>query len=1096
SCIVTRVILNVSIALTVQCFKPDGSVYNKTICSMMPSNLAKLEILKDLFRETNTSTPHSVEMFHNNMSTTDPLETTPVMVLLEQLDKNPDNITDTDNEDVYLDQDKNKFKFRMQSPRMEESTDVRFYTTMKNESFEDDMAEVEQIHQITTKELEIELKNDDKSSFKTDSGDLCKTADNSNTTQDKNSILAENVYSNLNTEDKPESESKEKFNPTSDMINATMNIAIHQGSDETNDIMKIATQARSDELSTTTLSFHDQVALSLERYMKMIDENEDLGSYSKGDNNSTDFKNNTNLLRLSEELADYKNFLADLKHNKEYNATEGSENNIFENETHSTENFKNQFEKENERKNEKSDIISLEVKTEKEDGKSDNSLTDQYKTENNVMNHSRHLNPQDLTTRPYDGHNRIEKRSIPNTNSEFHEIDDHKTRLGKDCNDKTVSMSKDEKSQEEDKPILPGADRFWDFFQTSPVVVILNSTTIYEKAGLYNPEMKDYEKEHYDKVVKSLKEKQEIQCYEGTEDIKNHERLASVEHRKQITSVEHNKQHTSVEHNKQYTSVEYHKQQFSLEHHKQDNSIEYHKHHASIERKAKQNTIDTEQSKTLQNYGSGEIENLMGTLVNKSSLEKDIAYNLMDESKTKTTVDPRKRLSPEKYAEFSELKKSLDLQYKDLKEHMNKTDRHIERLFIEMRNLKEEKMLNDYFQENEHLFTHYSTPENYSNTIERCNIITEPYVNLSSSVNASDFMPDKMNERSSEEAGDGHQFECLDKFDEKHFSVTPDPEEEKERAEMEEHLRRLLVTTTMNTNDEMYKISRNTEKYDYESLERYDKKKFQEMLKMELEQKDGPLVNISKDHIEHIHANLMKRLYKTRPSSVQRTTIKPKTETPKLWFEESVFDQNDPKIVYAKYLHNIRNLTVRLNMEVGKKYIKNITYFNKEDRRYAHQYKSTTECRRFSHIIPFWLTQPKEIEDVFKGNTKIFREYIQYILDKHNFTELPVNGRFAFMRKYINKLNNPLIFNRITIFPTAYITTDHVLSLKDQIKHFKGHLKSKIHKTYKQVKHFLFNSSLDEAHDPVPITNTETIPDEVIINITTPPAVGPYYDYY
>uniref|UniRef100_A0A8D8WU95 Uncharacterized protein n=2 Tax=Cacopsylla melanoneura TaxID=428564 RepID=A0A8D8WU95_9HEMI len=909
------------------------------------------------------------------------------------------------------------------------------------------MADVEPLDKITTKKLKIELRNYDKSSFKT-SSESRENAENSNLRKDQNSNLDEAVHSNLTSNTEQQSKSEEKVNPTSDMFN---------------DTMKIVPRERSEELMTTVLSFHDQIALSLERHMKMIDENEDLGSYSKDDHNNTDFKNNTKQFRLSEELADYKNFLAYLKHSDDYNATEGlvPKNNIFENETNSTESSRNQFENEKEIETAKFYNASLELKNEREDDKCDNSLTDQYKTDHNIMNHSRHLNPQDLTTRPYDVHNRIEKRSVPNMNSEFHEIDDHKTRtemLG--SSNKTLSMSREEKNHQDEKPILPGADKFWDFFITSPVAVILNSTTIYEKAGLYNPEMKDYEKEYYDKVVKTLREKQGIQDHEERKDNEHHEEDASVEQHDRYRSVEHSKQLNSVE------------------------------------RETKQNTIHTEQGKTFQNYGSDEIGNLLGPLVNRSSLQKDIDYNLMEKSKEeRVTIDPKERLSPEKYAEFLELKKSLDLQYKDLKEHMNKTDRHIERIFIEMRNLKEEKMLNDYFEHNELLFTHYSTPHNYSNTVDVFNIATEPYVNPFSWENASDFMPDKINERSTEEVGDGHQFEDLENFNDKHFSVTPDPENEKERAEMEEHLRRLLMTT-MNTNGEMYKITSNTEKYDYESLERYDKKKYQEVLKMELEQKDGLIGNISKDHIEHIHANLMKRLNKTRPSNVQRTTIKPNTVTPKLWFEESVFDQNDPKIVYAKYLHNVRNMTVRLNMEVGKKYIKNITYFNKEDRRYAHQYKSTTECRRFSHIIPFWLTQPKEIEDVFKGNTKIFREYIQYILDKHNFTELPVNGRFAFVRKYINKLNNPLIFNRITIFPTAYITTDHVLSLKDQMKHFKGHLKSKIHKAYKHVKHFLFNSSLDEAHDHVPIIKTDTIPDEVIINITTPPAVGPYYDYY
>lgn len=92
SCYLTRVILNVSVALTVTCYKPDGSVYNKTVCSLLPSNMAKLEILKDMFREKNMSIP-------------DNLVTTPVLLL------EPDTAED----DFYVDNENWKIKANKKS---------------------------------------------------------------------------------------------------------------------------------------------------------------------------------------------------------------------------------------------------------------------------------------------------------------------------------------------------------------------------------------------------------------------------------------------------------------------------------------------------------------------------------------------------------------------------------------------------------------------------------------------------------------------------------------------------------------------------------------------------------------------------------------------------------------------------------------------------------------------------------------------------------------------------------------------------------------------------------------------------------------------
>lgn len=502
--------------------------------------------------------------------------------------------------------------------------------------------------------------------------------------------------------------------------------------------------------------------------------------------------------------------------------------------------------------------------------------------------------------------------------------------------------------------------------------------------------------------------------------------------------------------------------------------------------------LHTEQTKSHKFAYSKELAELMGHIENPTSLEIGIAKKLLEKNKGSTTLDPREKLSPEKYAHYIQLKQSLDEQYNEIRGHMNKTNQDIQRLFIEMRNLREEKALNDYFEDNEKYYSHLSTPANYTESILFLEgSLTTPPMNYFEWENASDFMPDETN-APDEKNENVLKHELLE--DLSSFVIQTEPPDEHFDAHLQE-LYHITTPSTTTISDMHYNpTSKNTEKYDYESLERYDKKNYKKIHEMEMKEDGAILPNISASHLELVHANIMSRLNKSaNTQKIHKSSVKIITTTPKLWFEESVFDQNDPKILYAKYLHNVRNMTVRLNMEVGKKQIRNITFFKEEERRYAHQFKTTTECRRFSHIIPFWLTQPKEIEEVFQGNTKIFREYIQYILDKHNFTELPVHGRFAFVRNYINKLNNPLILNRITIFPTAYATTDHVLTLKEQFKQFKGHVKSKVHRAYKHMKHFLFNSSLDEVHDPVTIGRTDAIPDEVIINITTQPPLGDYY---
>lgn len=634
-----------------------------------------------------------------------------------------------------------------------------------------------------------------------------------------------------------------------------------------------------------------------------------------------------------------------------------------------------------------------------------------------------------VTTKLSEHTNRIEKRSIPNTNSGSRESQQRMTT--KKFKENETSLEQSDGSEEHGNPAFPGPDNFWNVFVTSPVAVILNST---DKYGLLSTT--DYEKAYYDDLVKKLKEKRAA--------------------------------HSQVEH--------------------------------ALNDQAEQTKLYTEHSTGKTNFKSDELEDMLGQLTN-SSEEKAVAQNMLEKMKQKPAPkDLKERLSPEKYHEYMELKKSLDEQYKDIMAHMNRTDREIKKLYMEMRNLREEKELHDYFEQNEDKFTKHSTPKNY--TEEDILFLTTPdptfkLVNQWEWENASKIIPPELelnpkHARDDEEDSDMKNYDELDRMNK--FILNTDPESNSE----DEELIKLFRTNDTNINKpELHATQRNKKPLDYESLEKYDKKKYKEIREMEL--KLHTLIpNMSRAHLDSVHAKIMSHLNRTRIGDRPRITMKTTTVTEKLWFEESVFDQNDPKILYAKYLHNIRNMTVRLNMEVGNKQIRNITSFNLEDRRYAHQYKSTTECRRFSHIIPFWLTQPKEIEEVFKGNTKIFREYIQYILDKHNYTELPVNGRFAFVRKYINKLNNPLIFNRITIFPTAYITTDHVLTLKEQFQQFKGSLKSKLHKAYKHMKHFIFNTSTDEIHDPVPFhtPQTEAIPDEVIINITTQPPMGPYYDYY
>lgn len=808
------------------------------------------------------------------------------------------------------------------------------------------------------------------------------------------------------------------------------------------------------ESTKPELSLHDQLAISLERQMQIIEAQEDTAKArmsaqttlqevftTRGEtlyDNITHpvvkqisefaykYKDDTKVRSLSEELAEHDRIVEDMQQIVDQNSTEAAAEINLENRTFNTDNIRYQWERK---------------ASGQEEDLTTRSLADQMEYIHHCMNQQKYLHDGDFTTTPNDEPNRtnrIEKRSIPNTNPELHE-DGQKVTTGDRTSDiEELSEHKNE-SIEYLKNIFPGVNKFWEVFVTSPVEVILNSTDVYGQE-VYMSTMQDYEKAYYEKLVKSLKE--------------NHQT---------------------------------HEPSFASD--SSDDTDEERESHT------KKTRSHTEQIITEKYDISKELSEMLGHFENPTSLEKNVARKLLEKKKKgPTTRDPKDSLSPEKYARFMELKKSLDEQYKDIIKHMNQTDQDVQRLFFEMRNLKEEKAINDYYEQNEQHYSHFFTPANYTETL--LYLDGEPFIptdNPFSSENASDIMPDGIvtpHHEGREDSVLSHQ--VLD--DTNDFIIKTAPQEE-----FNSRLREIYYGTVQTKGTEFnfhIDTTKNTEKINYESLERYDKKRFRENLKMEVKEDVTIIPNINDEHLKFVHENLLKRLNKTKSSESRRTPTTANTESPKPWFEESVFDRNDPKILYAKYLHNVRNMSVKLNMEVGKKHIKNITHFNQEDRLYAHQYKTTTECRRFSHIIPFWLTQPKEIEEVFKGNTKIFREYIQYILDKHNFTELPVHGRFAFLRRYINKLNNPLIFNRITIFPTAYVTTDHVLSLKEQILHFKGHMKSKIHKAYKHVKHFLFNSSLDEAHDPAVITNTEPIPEEVIINITTPPPMGPYYDYY
>lgn len=801
------------------------------------------------------------------------------------------------------------------------------------------------------------------------------------------------------------------------------------------------------ESTKRKLSLHDQLAISLERQMQIIEAQEEAAKAKMSeqttpleiytsmgaivyDGNATHplekqisefahrYKDATKVLSLSQELAAHERIAQDIQNIVDQRPTEVIADMIIKNITINTDNIKYAWERD------------------ANEEQSTRSLAEQMEFIHQCMDQQKHLHDGDFTTIPNDQPNRIEKRSIPKTNPEILEDKQRITTETPSGNYKQSEQQNDDiKSL---KNAFPGVNNFWDVFVTSPVEVILNNTRLYNDE-LSKTNMQDYEKEYYDKLVKSLKEKGKQQTHEP---------------------------------------------QFASDSSNTDEHIESKTVQTKFHTKVNTEKYDV----------SEELEELMGQFENPTSVEKNVAKKLLEKMKMKTTRHPKDRLGPDQYAQYMDLKKSLDEQYKDIQTHLNQTHKDIQKLFFDMRNLKEEKANHDYFEKYENHFSHLSTPVNYSETTIYINGPSIPMENPVSSINSSEVWPGELLTAHGKQTEDSNILKHEELDDDKSLIIRTEPQEE-----FNSRLHKIYYETVQSNPIESTCFTENTKnikKIDYESLERYDRKRYRENVKMELKADDTIIPHINDEQLEFVHENLMKRLNKTKSSFTRIPTTKGTTETHKPWFEESVFDKNDPKILYAKYLHNVRNMSVKLNMEVGKKNIKNITYFNREDRMYAHQYKTTTECRRFSHIIPFWLTQPKEIEDVFKGNTKIFREYIQYILDKHNFTELPAHGRFAFIRRYINKLNNPLIFNRITIFPTAYITTDHVLSLKEQILHFKGHMKSKIHKAYKHVKHFLFNSSIDDLHDPATIANTEPIPEEVIINITTPPSMGPYYDYY
>ncbi|KAI5740520.1 hypothetical protein M8J76_004754 [Diaphorina citri] len=1005
SCYLTRVILNVSVALTVTCYKPDGSVYNKTVCSLLPSNMAKLEILKDMFREKNMSIP-------------DNLVTTPV-VLLE-----PDSAED----DFYVDNENWKIKANKKSKGVR-PTRIHPYSVMAKNSQEFILRKAKSMNKYTPEGLELRFNTEYTTPLRIrESHEPTDVTGDPNATGDPNETGDPNATGDLYVTGDP--------NTTGDREVSREQIDITEGT------RKSRAPDDSHKETTKYLSLHDQLALSLERQMKIIDDYEEAVKANKTleaqqateqEEESTtvhEFYNDNVTHHLSKNMNNYLNKYASLKRLRSLSEEIARHERIAA----SLQNIMDEANRDNpvtyyqhDKRTLNTDHLRYQYERkgshgEEEEEQSTISLADRVDFINKCMNQQRNHYAPDVTTKLNNEPNRIEKRSIPNTNDANYDKSEKQVTTEK-SNDSNM-MSENE-SAETANPLFPGPDNFWNVFVTSPVEVILNSTSVYDKKRSLST-MADYEKEYYENLVKTLKEKY-------TEPVANASTKRS-------------------------------------------------------ELQTEQSTLNTEQSKLTSNE---DVSNMIEQMPMPAAIEMHLENIRKRGEIVGGLGGSRERMNPEKYAEYVQLKRALDHQYKDIKTHLNNTDREIQRLYIEMRALRKEKVLHDYYEENEHLFEHLTTPSYYTNTLVVMNNNITPISTMFPKRNTTEVTEGKVDFTRPTDSDDddrGPDYELLDNV--QSFKITNPPDSEQNSDLKHSYYQ----TTQVAINNKEDVTLKNPEKYDYASLERYDKKKFDDIIRMELEHEHGDIgPNISRAHIDLVHAKIMKRLNLTRTTFTQKPT---NTETHRPWFEESVFDQNDPKILYAKYLHNVRNMSVKLNMEVGKKQMTSISYFNKDDRQYAHQYKSTTECRRFSHIIPFWLTQPKEIEDVFKGNTKIFREYIQYILDKHNFTELPVHGRFAFLRDWINKLNNPLIFNRITIFPTAYVPTrPHKLSLKDQIKHFKGNLKSKIHRAYKHVKHFLFNSSVEEVHDPVPIAITEPIPDEVIINITTPPPMG-YYDYY